>query len=170
MLSLDAHCWRTWNIRDDTVRVAGRSDWPGSLRDALSRKGMMQKIREAGPVVGGIFGLAVKGKQNLPWPLSAAIDKVLFAKVKAATGGRLRLAVCGGERDGRVSGRRPDGKLGGGLSRDTQLFLSTVMAPIMQGAHTFTQETSLVTLTELQGMASRKLAGCQPSRLPTFGN
>ncbi|CAD6570100.1 MAG: long-chain fatty acid-CoA ligase [Tremellales sp. Tagirdzhanova-0007] len=81
------------------------------------RKGMMQKIQEAGPVVGTVFNLAVKGKQTLPWPLTAAIDKTLFAKVKAATGGRLRMAVCGG----------------GALSHSTQLFLSTVMAPVMQG-------------------------------------
>jgi len=60
---------------------------------------MMQKIQEAGPVVGTIFGLAVKGKQSLPWPLSAMIDRVLFAKVKAATGGRLRMAICGGKLD-----------------------------------------------------------------------
>ena len=58
---------------------------------------MMKKIYEAGPTVGSIFNLAVKGKQNLPWPLSAGIDRLLFARVKAATGGRLRYAVCGGE-------------------------------------------------------------------------
>lgn len=75
------------------------------IRSALSRsiarkltirKGMMKKISDAGPVVGSIFSLAVKGKQTLPWPLNAVIDKVLFARVKQATGGRLRLAVCGG--------------------------------------------------------------------------
>ena len=59
---------------------------------------MMKKITEAGPIVGGIFGMAVKGKQTLPWPLNAAIDKLLFARVKQATGGRLRVSVCGGER------------------------------------------------------------------------
>jgi long-chain acyl-CoA synthetase len=58
---------------------------------------MVKKIHEAGPVVGTIFSLAVKGKQTLPWPISAVIDKVLFARVKAATGGRLRIAVTGGK-------------------------------------------------------------------------
>ncbi len=58
---------------------------------------MMQKIQEAGPVVGTVFSLGVRGKQGLPWPLSAVIDKVLFARVKQATGGRLKMAVCGGE-------------------------------------------------------------------------
>ncbi|ORX33945.1 hypothetical protein BD324DRAFT_637764 [Kockovaella imperatae] len=94
----------------------------------MIRKGMMKKIAEAGPVVGGIFGLAVKGKQTLPWPLSSVIDKVLFARVKQATGGRLRVSVCGG----------------GALSKDTQLFLSTVLAPMMIGYG----------MTETCGMAS----------------
>ena len=58
---------------------------------------MMQKLQEAGPVVGSIFNVAVRGKQTLPWPFNAVIDKVLFARVKAATGGRLRYAISGGE-------------------------------------------------------------------------
>jgi long-chain acyl-CoA synthetase len=57
---------------------------------------MVKKIKEAGPVVGTIFDLAVKGKQTLSWPFSMVIDKVVFARVKAATGGKLRIAVCGG--------------------------------------------------------------------------
>lgn len=57
---------------------------------------MMQKIQEAGPIVGAVLSVAVWGKQNLPWPIGAIIDRVLFARIKAATGGRLRVAVCGG--------------------------------------------------------------------------
>lgn len=56
----------------------------------------MKKISDAPAIVGSIFNLAVSGKQTLPWPLSEVIDKVLFRRVKMATGGRLRLAVCGG--------------------------------------------------------------------------
>jgi len=78
---------------------------------------MMKKLADAGPVVGSVFNLAVKGRQTLPWPFTSVIDKVLFTKVKQATGGRLRLAVCGG----------------GNLSKETQLFLGTVLAPMMQG-------------------------------------
>jgi long-chain acyl-CoA synthetase len=58
---------------------------------------MMKKISDAPALVGSIFHLAVSGKQILPWPLTEVIDKVLFQRVKSATGGRLRLAVCGGE-------------------------------------------------------------------------
>ena len=89
----------------------------------MIRKGMMKKIGEAPAPVQTIFDLAVKGKQTLPWPLSSMIDKVLFARVKQAVGGRLRLAVCGG----------------GQLSATTQLFLSTVLAPMMQGEACYTQ-------------------------------
>lgn len=95
----------------------------------MIRKGMMKKIAEAGPVVGAVLGLAVKGKQTLPWPFGAVIDKVLFARIKQATGGRLRYAVCGG----------------GALSKDTQLFLSTVLAPIMQGGSCPPYSTTQVT-------------------------
>ncbi|KAK6905634.1 hypothetical protein I203_106464 [Kwoniella mangroviensis CBS 8507] len=94
----------------------------------MIRKGMVKKIHDAGSVVGTIFNLAVSGKQTLPWPLSSAIDRILFAKVKAATGGRLRLAISGG----------------GALSLDTQKFLSTVLVQLIQGYG----------LTETCGMAT----------------
>ncbi len=69
----------------------------GVIPDAHHRKGMVKKIHEAGPIVGTIFSLAVIGKQTLPWPFSAVLDKVLFRRIKQATGGRLRYAVSGGE-------------------------------------------------------------------------
>ncbi|WVW82219.1 hypothetical protein I302_104225 [Kwoniella bestiolae CBS 10118] len=94
----------------------------------MIRKGMVKKIHDAGSVVGTIFNLAVSGKQTLPWPFSSAIDRILFAKVKAATGGRLRLAISGG----------------GALSLDTQKFLSTVLVNLIQGYG----------LTETCGMAT----------------
>ncbi|WWC86170.1 uncharacterized protein L201_001043 [Kwoniella dendrophila CBS 6074] len=94
----------------------------------MIRKGMVKKIHDAGSVVGTIFNIAIAGKQNLPWPFSTAIDKVLFAKVKAATGGRLRVAISGG----------------GVLSLDTQKFLSTVLVELIQGYG----------LTETCGMAT----------------
>ena len=99
----------------------------------------MKKLADAGPIIGSIFGLAVKGKQTLPWPFGAVIDKVLLAKVKQATGGRLRLAVCGG----------------GNLSKETQKFLGTVLAPMMQGESAIMK--GLIAgygLTETCGMAT----------------
>jgi long-chain acyl-CoA synthetase len=105
---------------------------------------MMKKLAEAGPIVGMVFGLAVKGKQTLPWPLSAVIDKVLFSRVKQATGGRLRAAVCGGK--SAEHRNKPSGNWltlpGGNLSKETQRFLSTVLAPMQQGESTSDLESS----------------------------
>jgi len=99
----------------------------------------MKKLADAGPVIGSIFGLAVKGKQTLPWPFGVVIDKVLLAKVKQATGGRLRMAVCGG----------------GNLSKETQRFLGTVLAPMMQGELSVSSAlTAGYGLTETCGMAT----------------
>lgn len=75
------------------------------MADIYCRKGMMKKISEAPAALGTVFGLAVKGKQTLPWPFSTVIDKVLFARVKAATGGRLRFTVCGGTSHAMKGGR-----------------------------------------------------------------
>lgn len=94
----------------------------------------MKKIADAGPIVEAVFNLAVAGKQNLPRPFSSVIDKVLFARVKQATGGRLRLAVCGG-RSSKGSCENSLSMSGGALSKETQLFLTTVLAPLIQGEH-----------------------------------
>ncbi|WVF70822.1 hypothetical protein IAT40_005616 [Kwoniella sp. CBS 6097] len=94
----------------------------------MIRKGMMKKLNDAGAAAIAVFNFAVSGKQTLPWPFSAAIDKVLFARIKAVTGGRLRIAISGG----------------GALSQDTQKFMSTVMVPVLLGYG----------LTETCGMAA----------------
>ncbi|RXK40953.1 hypothetical protein M231_01801 [Tremella mesenterica] len=96
----------------------------------MIRKGMMKKISDAGPIVGTVFSFAVWGKKTLPWPLNAIIDRVLFGRVKQATGGRVRMTVCGG----------------GALSESTQIFLSTVLAPIMQG-YGLTETCGMSTIT-----------------------
>jgi long-chain acyl-CoA synthetase len=68
---------------------------------------MVKKIHEAGPIVGAVFSVAIAAKKTLPRPFGAIIDKVLFARVKQATGGRLRIAVSGGTRmRGRADARR----------------------------------------------------------------
>ncbi|WVR05824.1 hypothetical protein IAU60_002849 [Kwoniella sp. DSM 27419] len=108
----------------------------------MIRKGMMKKLNDAGPAAIAVFNFAVTGKQTLPWPFSAIIDKALFARVKAVTGGRLRLAVCGGEH-GRYITVDPTG---GALSIETQKFMSTVMMPIMLG-YGMTETCGMATIT-----------------------
>jgi long-chain acyl-CoA synthetase len=80
------------------------------------RKGIIAKLHASGAIKQQLFhgALAVK-KANVP-VLSQLADSVL-SKVKAATGGRLRLALSGGA----------------ALSRETQQFLTHALVIILQG-------------------------------------
>lgn len=80
------------------------------------RKGMVKKIHESGAIVESVFNLAYALKKNVPF-VGGVIDKVIFAKIKQATGGRLRLAMNGGAK----------------LSSSSQEFLSTTLVTVLQG-------------------------------------
>jgi len=82
----------------------------------LIRKGIVKKINESPAVVKSVFHLAYTMKRNLPL-VGGLLDKAVFAKVKQATGGRLRLAMNGGA----------------ALSRTTQEFLNTTLVTMLQG-------------------------------------
>jgi long-chain acyl-CoA synthetase len=53
----------------------------------------------------------------MDWGMSGAVFDTVFKKVKAATGGNIRLTVCGGSP----------------LAKDTQKFLSVTHAPLLVG-------------------------------------
>ena len=82
-------------------------------------KGMVKKINDAPFIAQRVFGLAGFMKRNMPWPFGSIAD-VVFSKVKAATGGRLRLAMNGGA----------------ALSKETQTFLTDVLVMVLQGEST----------------------------------
>ncbi|KAF8124305.1 hypothetical protein EV363DRAFT_1178170 [Boletus edulis] len=81
------------------------------------RKGILSKVDASGSLKKSVFNgaMAVK-KANVP-VLSDIADAVVLSGVKAATGGRLRLAVSGGA----------------ALSRETQEFLSVALVTMLQG-------------------------------------
>ncbi|KAI9142081.1 acyl-CoA synthetase [Paraphysoderma sedebokerense] len=84
------------------------------------RKGVMSKIAAASPIVRGLFNLAYKVKlasMKHGLPFGFLSDAIVFKKVQAQTGGRLRLGISGGAP----------------LSAETQTFMSVVVAPIFQG-------------------------------------
>jgi long-chain acyl-CoA synthetase len=92
------------------------------------RKGINAKVN-GGPAVARAFfkgGYAVK-KNKIPL-LSSAADAVVFSKVRAQTGGRLRLALSGGA----------------AIAKETQEFLEIALVQILQGYG----------LTETVGMCS----------------
>lgn len=83
------------------------------------RKGIMAKVKQLPPVVQKIFWASFKAKSTMAHyhiPGSSVFD-VVFKKVKAATGGQLRVILNGGSP----------------VSKDTQVFITTLIAPMLIG-------------------------------------
>jgi long-chain acyl-CoA synthetase len=84
------------------------------------RKGVVAKVAAGGPLLNAAFWGAFYAKEflitnNLPG--SSILDQLIFAKVKEATGGKLRLCLSGG----------------GPIARETQRFISMVVSTIING-------------------------------------
>ncbi|KZT19867.1 acetyl-CoA synthetase-like protein [Neolentinus lepideus HHB14362 ss-1] len=81
------------------------------------RKGILGRVNSSGSVRKSVFngGMSIK-KAGIPG-LSRIVDNVVLAQVKAATGGRLRLALSGGA----------------ALSKETQEFLNLALVTLLQG-------------------------------------
>lgn len=81
------------------------------------RKGIVAKVNSGGTVKKSLFNGAIAAKKaNLP-VLAQLADSVVLSGVRAATGGRLRIALSGGA----------------AVSRETQEFLSTALVTVLQG-------------------------------------
>ncbi|KAK9481163.1 eukaryotic long-chain fatty acid CoA synthetase (LC-FACS) [Lipomyces japonicus] len=96
------------------------------------RKGIVSKVQQQGAAVSRVFWAGYRTKNFLQsWhvPGAGVIDSLLFKKVKEATGGRLRVIMNGGA----------------ALSKDTQAFLSSVIAPMIIG-YGLTETTAMCTL------------------------
>ncbi|KAA8644369.1 hypothetical protein EYZ11_001394 [Aspergillus tanneri] len=84
------------------------------------RKGIVSKVNAGGVIARNLFWGALAAKQFL---LSTGIpgvnllDAIVFNKVRAATGGRLRISMSGG----------------GPLAKDTQKFISMAICPLISG-------------------------------------
>lgn len=88
------------------------------------RKGIVGKVNSGGTVKKTVFNGAFAAKKAGVPGLSQLADSVVLSNVRAATGGRLRLALSGGA----------------ALSRETQEFLSVALVTMLQGSfglHTF---------------------------------
>lgn len=84
------------------------------------RKGVVSKVSAGGPILSAAFWGALAAKEFLitnKLPGAGVLDKLIFAKVKEATGGRLRLCLSGG----------------GPIARETQRFISMVIAITING-------------------------------------
>ncbi|KAH8698221.1 hypothetical protein GQ44DRAFT_718305 [Phaeosphaeriaceae sp. PMI808] len=86
----------------------------------LIKKGIIARVQSSGMVRRNLFWAALSTKQALlamGLPGSALIDALVFGPIRAATGGKLRVGMNGG----------------GPLARDTQIFMSMTLAPIITG-------------------------------------
>jgi long-chain acyl-CoA synthetase len=82
------------------------------------RKGILTKVHAGGTIKKSLFNGAMSAKKNKIPVLAGLADTVVLSGVRAATGGRLRLALSGGA----------------AISKDTQEFLSTALVTVLQGS------------------------------------
>jgi long-chain acyl-CoA synthetase len=84
------------------------------------RKSIVGRVNESGLFARTLFWAAMTAKETLlgaKFPMPKVLDALVFDKVRAATGGRLRICMSGG----------------GPLSRDTQQYISTTICPLIIG-------------------------------------
>ena len=84
----------------------------------MIRKGIVAKINSSGTLRKSVFSGAYTIKKAGVPALSQLVDSAVFSQIKAATGGKLRLALSGGA----------------ALSAETQEFLSIALVTVLQGA------------------------------------
>jgi len=81
------------------------------------RKGILSKVHSSGTIKRYMFNGAIVVKKNKTPILSQLADSVVLSGVRAATGGRLRLALSGGA----------------AISHETQEFLNLALVTVLQG-------------------------------------
>ena len=84
------------------------------------RKGILVKVQAGGTVKKALFNGAMNAKKNKT-PILAGLGDIILGGVRAATGGRLRLALSGGA----------------AISKETQEFLTTALVTVLQGLFYF---------------------------------
>ena len=83
------------------------------------KKGVLAQVNDGGAVKKAVFNGSLKIKKNNVPILSQVVDSLVMSKVKAATGGKLRIALSGGAP----------------LSSETHEFLNLTILTVLQGNH-----------------------------------
>ena len=83
------------------------------------KKGVLVQVNHGGALKKAVFNGSLKIKKNKIPILSQVVDSVVMSKVKAATGGRLRIALSGGAP----------------ISSETHEFLNLTILTVLQGKH-----------------------------------
>ena len=129
------------------------------------KKGIMAKVAKMNPIVKNMFWGAMSAKSFMMansayLPFSGLgtniVDQVVFKKVQEATGGRLRICLNGG----------------GPIAKDTQRFISMVLAP-MVGGYGLTETTAMGVVTDPLSWTDNALGevtGCVEVKLVDFAD
>lgn len=86
----------------------------------LVKKGIIRQVEASNPIVRNMFWAALSVKSALLFaglPGAGVLDYLVFSKIKAATGGQLRISMNGG----------------GPIAQDTQRFISMCITPMING-------------------------------------
>ena len=114
----------------------------------LIRKGILGKVDAGSAVTKSIFNAALSAKQmatNYHVPILGGLtDAVVFNKVKAQTGGRLRFLFNGG----------------GSVSKSTQEFLNTALVQMIQGEPSSLYTKSVLTRLSGYGLTESTAMAC----------
>lgn len=122
------------------------------------KKGIVSKVNSGSPIVKKLFWSALWAKNNLlhfGLPGTGVLDAVVFAKVREATGGRLKICMNGG----------------GPVAQDTQRFISMAIAPLING-YGLTETTAMGALMDPQAwtdQAHGDIPGSIEIKLVDFG-
>lgn len=84
------------------------------------KKGVLVQVNQGGAIKKAVFNGSLKIKKNKVPILSQVVDSVVMSQVRAATGGRLRIALSGGAP----------------ISSETHEFLNLTILTVLQGNHT----------------------------------
>ena len=87
----------------------------------MIRKGIVHKLNSSGKLKKAVFNVAYTVKKAGIPGLAQLADSLVLSQIKAATGGRLRLAMCGGA----------------ALSHETQEFLHLTLVTMLQGKKSY---------------------------------
>lgn len=83
------------------------------------KKGVLAQVNQGGAIKKAVFNGSLRIKRNKIPILSQVVDSVVMSQVRAATGGRLRIALSGGAP----------------LSSETHEFLNLTILTVLQGNH-----------------------------------
>jgi long-chain acyl-CoA synthetase len=100
----------------------------------MVKKGIVAKVEAGSPLIKNLFWAGLWAKNNLlhyGLPGADFLDKIIFKKVKEATGGKLRICMNGG----------------GPISKDTQRFISMTITPMISG-YGLTETTAMGALMD----------------------